>query len=133
MSDQNKNIREDEYPKNSLQLAGLTWDEYKYRHELCWNLIFKITLTTTILSIIPYLNNDIIPQAERLVFFTPLIGIAVSIIGGYRLIRELKLLDKIRKLHRAFQNNICKDINIGIYKPYDLTKGSHSRYMLQYI
>src|SRR3982751_5988436 len=101
------------------------WDEYKYRHELCWNLLFKITYTTTILSIIPYLNNDIIPQAKRLVFFTPLVGIVLSIVSGFRLRRELKLLDKIRTLHRHSQNNLYKDLSIDIYKPHDLAKGSH--------
>lgn len=109
-------------PKD-LELPKLIWDEYRHRHDLCWNLLFKITLTTTILSTIPYLNSKIIPQAKQLVFFTPVIGIAVSLIGGYRLFRELRLLDRIRKLHRTFQNNIFKDM--GIYKPHDLTEGSH--------
>ena len=103
MANQTENISEVKVNEDALALANFTWDEYKYRHELCWNLIFKLTLVTTTLSIIPYLNNNIIQQAERILFFTPLIAIGVSMIGGYRLYRELKLLDKIRNLHRAFQ------------------------------
>lgn len=90
-------------PFNNHELASITWDEYKYRHELCWNLIFKITLITTTLSIIPYLNNNIIEKAEPIVFFTPLIGIAVAIFGRIRLLKEINLLDIIRDAHREIQ------------------------------
>jgi hypothetical protein len=103
----------DQQLKNN-ELATLTWEEYKYRHELCWNLIFKITLITATLSIIPYLKNSIIEKAEPLVFFTPLIGIAVAIFGKLRLLRELKILDDIRKAYRdiqtaRFEKNIHTD------------------------
>ncbi len=103
MANSSENIPEVTVDGNALPVANMTWDEYKYRHQLCWDLIFKITLVTATLSIIPYLDNKIIPQAKLILFFTPLVGIGVSTIGGYRLYRELKLLDKIRNLHRAFQ------------------------------
>ena len=126
VNNKNENIEEVKVDSDALALAKLTWDEYKYRHELCWNLIFKITLVTATLSIIPYLKNEIIPKAELLVFFTPLIGIGVSAIGGYRLYKELKLLDKIRNLHRAFQKKTFDELYNKLFqKPLHELNGSH--------
>lgn len=106
MSQQNHGNESTNESRDLLDLKNSNWDEYKYRHQLCWELLFKITLVTTTLSILPYLNNDIIPAAKRLIFITPLIGIGVSAFGGYRLYRELLLLDKIRDLHRVIQNKL---------------------------
>ncbi len=103
MNDQNENTEEVKVNSDALNLAKLTWDEYQYRHQLCWNLIFKITYVTAFLSIIPYLSDNIIGKAKPFVFYTPLLAIGVSIIGGARLYKELRLLDKIRNLHRIFQ------------------------------
>jgi hypothetical protein len=104
MNNQDNNIKATKSTDDSLDTERLTWEEYKYRHELCWNLLFKITLVATTLSIIPYLNNAIITEAKHLVIFTPLIAIAISVIGAIRLSGELKLLDKIRYIHRKLQN-----------------------------
>lgn len=93
-------------PDDDLELAKLGWDEYKYRHEFCWNLLSRITLVTVALSIIPYLEEKYSDDATRLVIFTPLIGILFALLGAIRLYRELKLLDKMRSVHREFQNRI---------------------------
>lgn len=91
---------------DELEFAKLTWEEYKYRHEFCWNLMSRITLITTTLSILPYLDKDFTEKAKALVIFTPLIGILFAILGSLRLHRELKLLDRIRGLYRKFQNTL---------------------------
>ena len=103
---ENQNVTDD----TELNKATLIWEEYRHRHELCWNLIFRITIVTSTLSIIPYLDDVIIKGTESIVLFTPVIGILVFLFGGYRLYRELKLFEKIKFLHREFQNKIYGDL-----------------------
>ena len=86
----------------------LIWEEYRYRHEFCWSLVSRITLITTTLSILPYISNgdEFTIKGKVLVNFTPFIGVFFAILGSIRLYRELKLLDRIRRLYRLFQNAI---------------------------
>src|SRR5207302_5459121 len=35
------------------------WDEYKYRHGLCWKAIYKIIAVVTLLGVLPYAKPDV--------------------------------------------------------------------------
>lgn len=91
---------------HNLELDKLVWDEYKYRHELCWSLTFKITIAVATLSIIPYLDKSIKEQAGPIAFLTTFIAIFLGVIGVNRLNSELKHLDKVRKRHRTLQQKL---------------------------
>jgi len=129
MANSSENIPVVKVDDKDLPQPELIWNEYKYRHELCWNLLFKITLVTATLSIIPYLKDVIIPKAEQFVIYTPLVGIGVAGIGGYRLYRELKLLDKFRRLHRAFQKKTYDEKYKDLFQE-DLHKSYESNFTL---
>jgi hypothetical protein len=34
--------------------SAAVWDEYKYRHDLCWRLLFRTTVVVVTLSCLPY-------------------------------------------------------------------------------
>ena len=42
-----------------LELCNYFWDEYKYRHDLIWQRIFRFTAAVVVLSIIPYVQENV--------------------------------------------------------------------------
>src|SRR5262245_29421263 len=96
-----------------LEKAQLLWDEYKYRHELCWKLIFQVTAAVAIVSIIPFTQVDIAKALGYWMVFLPALGIILTLFSMARLNKELDILDKIRAKHRAL-HKILYDIE---YKP----------------
>ena len=90
----------------NLELDKLVWDEYKYRHELCWSLLYKITIAVATLSVIPYLDEKIFPAARPIAVLTTLIAILLAIAGLRRLNSELKHLDKVRARHKVLQKKL---------------------------
>jgi hypothetical protein len=79
------------------------WDEYKYRHDLCWRLVFQLTTAVVIISVVPYIKPDVAKQLGSIIAVLPIIGIALTLLGYARLNREFALLDAIRGKHRELQ------------------------------
>lgn len=45
-------------PPGESDKSAAIWDEYKYRHDLCWRLLFHLTAVAVTLSIVPYAAPD---------------------------------------------------------------------------
>jgi len=43
-----------------VEVAALLWEEYKYRHDLIWRLLFRVTAVAALLSIAPFTIDDVI-------------------------------------------------------------------------
>jgi hypothetical protein len=112
---------------NKLNLAKYLWDEYKYRHEHCWNLTFKFTLSVVTLGIIPYIKSEKFAVPDLIIrIIPPLLSIALSLLGRKQLKRELEILDHIRSLYRPLQDTIT--IPFVNNKPSTFT-----RFILRYL
>lgn len=46
-----------------VEVAKLVWEEYKYRHDLIWRLLFRITAAAIVLSIVPFTVSDPVRRA----------------------------------------------------------------------
>jgi hypothetical protein len=79
------------------------WEEYKYRHELCWKLIIQITIAVVIILIIPYTKTDIAKSLGNWIVTLPIVAIILLIFSYARLSRELDILHKIRTTYRELQ------------------------------
>lgn len=89
-----------------IEPAKLIWDEYKYRHEHVWKLIFQITVAVVVVSIIPYSQVHVGEKLRELVVVLPVIGLALTLIGLARLSGELRILEKVRARHRQLQRDL---------------------------
>ena len=91
-------------PKDyTLDDAKYIWDEYRYRHEHIWGLIFKITAAVVAVSIAPYIANDrTLVALKLLIICLPAIGLALVILCWFRLKREFKILNEVKNKHREF-------------------------------
>jgi hypothetical protein len=89
-----------------VEEANLLWDEYKYRHELCWRLIIQITTAVVAILIIPYIRPNITDLVGLWILALPLLAVILVVFSISRLKRELGILDKIRKAHRDRQGRV---------------------------
>jgi hypothetical protein len=81
--------------------ASLVWDEYKYRHDLCWRLVFQLTAAVVALNIVPYVQEHVAATLHYWVLSLPAIGLALALFGRERLRREHDILDRVRRRHRV--------------------------------
>ena len=88
-------------PRLMSENAERIWDEYKYRHELIWGLVFKITAAVVAVSILPYaLKDDVETKLDVFILALPLIGLLLTVICTSRIRKECRLLDILRERHR---------------------------------
>ena len=105
-----------EWDASKTQDAERIWDEYKHRHDLCWKLIFQFTIAAVVISIIPYVKEDIAHKLREGILLLPLLAVAFTGLGWRRLSRELRLLGVIRRKHRELQGLKEKDQESGFTK-----------------
>jgi hypothetical protein len=91
---------EREEAKKDVQIL---WEEYKYRHELCWKNTFQITLAFVALSVIPYLHKEVVRALGWTVIAAPLLALALVGFAVLVMINELILFGKIKGKYREKQ------------------------------
>ena len=111
-----------------LAEAKFLWDEYRYRHEHCWNLVFKITAAVVTILVIPYIRSDIRELVGILILALPLTAIGLVLFSYFRLNRELDVLSKVKKAHRQRQSRAHPGIG---HDDHESTfKGHVQRYLI---
>ncbi|NIR73398.1 MAG: hypothetical protein GWN62_18970 [Aliifodinibius sp.] len=89
-----------------LKQCQYLWEEYKYRHDLIWQRLFRFTTAVVLISIIPYIQQDIVLRLGKYILIAPLLA---SILAGFVLIvmrNELNLFGNIKQAYRRRQNNL---------------------------
>jgi lysylphosphatidylglycerol synthetase-like protein (DUF2156 family) len=73
------------YPGNESTVQTLSYllDEYKYRHDLIWRLLFQITLVVVVLSYVPYLQYGTGSVATTFGAVVLTLPALAAIIAGY--------------------------------------------------
>jgi hypothetical protein len=86
----------------------LVWDEYKYRHDLCWRLLFQLTAAVVTLNVVPYVAEGVADKLGYWILAAPAVGLLLALTGWRRLRGEHALLDDVRRRHR--------DLSRGLYR-----------------
>jgi hypothetical protein len=104
-------------PPQNLGVAGYLWEEYRYRHDLVWRLMFRVTSVVTILLLVPFIADD---GARRIagnwILVPPILAIAVALMGIIELDLEMKLFKRVQDTYRECQDAILQ--NTKTWKPY---------------
>jgi hypothetical protein len=83
-------------PASESDKSGAVWEEYKYRHDLCWRLIFQITAVVVTLSLVPYLADEVlVVRLGAWILFVPLLAFLVTFFGLLLMQLELKLFSDV--------------------------------------
>jgi hypothetical protein len=102
----------DESARNSTSLlaverAKYLWEEYRYRHDLIWRLLFRMTAAAVLLSIAPFTIDDLAKEtAGDWVNALPALALALVAISWVVLLFELKLFNPINREHTASQDEV---------------------------
>jgi hypothetical protein len=88
---------------------SVVWEEYKYRHDLCWRLVLQTTLAVVALHAVPYVNREVTLELGVAVVMVPIIGVILSGFAWLRLRSEHALLDRIRHQHRTLNPDLYGD------------------------
>ena len=92
---------------HELELARYLWEEYKYRHDLIWRLLFRVTAVAALLSIAPFTISDTAGQrAGFLVKFLPGLAIGLVLASWIVLIVELRLFKPIDRHYVRAQDSV---------------------------
>jgi hypothetical protein len=86
-----------------LNKARFLWEEYSYRHDLCWKLIFQTTAVVILILVIPFTKIDIVKIVNYWIISLPSIATVFLVFMYCRMTKELSLLEKVRTKHREFQ------------------------------
>jgi hypothetical protein len=96
--------------QDNLTRAEHLWNEFQYRHDLIWNLVFRLTIAVVLLGIIPYTQSDLIKMLGLAfswwILIPPLLGAVLAWIGFRRIRSELNQLEYIWCLYRRLQDDL---------------------------
>jgi hypothetical protein len=96
--------------QDNLKRAEYLWNEFQYRHDLIWNLVFRLTIAVVLLGIIPYTQSQLITRLEGfwvvILLVPPILGVVLAGIGFNRIRHELKHLEYIYGHYRPLQDHL---------------------------
>lgn len=93
-----------------LEVVNYLWSEYRYRHELCWNAVLKISLAVLTLVAIPYVRNELTAQLGHWMLVPAAIGTGLAMFGIKVVRNELDLFAKIKLAYRIVQNRLLGQV-----------------------
>jgi hypothetical protein len=87
----------------TIEKADLVWDIYKYRHDLCWRLLFQTVIAVVFVSVAPYINEDVTLALGWWILVSPGVGVVLTVLSVVRLLTELDLWKEIKDGHHELQ------------------------------
>jgi hypothetical protein len=92
---------------HELELAKYLWEEFKYRHDLIWRLLFRVTAVAALLSIAPFTISDVAgSKAGFWVKFLPALAIGLVLASWIVLLVELRLFRPIDRQYVRAQDSV---------------------------
>jgi hypothetical protein len=93
--------------KSPVEVAQYLWEEYSYRHDLIWRLLFRVTAAATALSIAPFgIENLVVRQVGLWVAFLPVLAVLLVVGSSPLFYTELRRFHRIKDYYRRFQNEV---------------------------
>lgn len=102
-------IRKNPLTVTTLQKCQYLWEEYKYRHDLIWQRIFLFTTAVVLLSLIPYVQQDIARKLDIGILIAPGLATLLAVFVRVVITNELELFRKIKTAYRRQQNKLLDD------------------------
>jgi hypothetical protein len=97
----------------SLEFAKYLWEEYKYRHDLIWRLLFRVTAVAALLSIVPFTISDSVREnAGFAVNLVPALALVLILASWRLLVFEWKLFAPIVTDYREAQKRARQGLQL---------------------
>lgn len=95
--------------QQEIEFSKYLWEEYKYRHDLVWRLLFRFTGAIVAIIIAPYVYTDASSEVGNWIIVLPLLALILSIIGFFWIRFELDLFGSIDYKFNEYQSYIFND------------------------
>jgi hypothetical protein len=88
------------------------WDEYKYRHGLCWKAVYKIVAVVIVLAVLPYAKPELTRSMSlgRWMLAPPIIGTLFAVFGVFVVNNELRLFSQVKVAYHALQKQFFESV-----------------------
>ena len=83
--------------RNNFELLKLHFEEFKYRHELFWQLFFRFALAILFLLALPFAYPTTVAQFKAFVIFLPIAADIVTVFSFWLLMAEYRRLATVRQ------------------------------------
>jgi hypothetical protein len=94
----------------AVQRAQYVWEEYRYRHDLIWKLLFRMTAVAVLLAITPFTIKDLASEsAEDWVKLLPAIALVLVAASAIVLRSELARFASINRIYDVVQEQAIGD------------------------
>jgi hypothetical protein len=106
----------------ALKQCQYLWKEFKYRHDLIWQRIFRFTTAVVLISMIPYVQRDIARLLGAGILIAPVLATILAVFVLVVMWNELKLFRKITTAYWRQQNELLdQDLqhNLSAKRPFD--------------
>lgn len=80
------------------------WDEYKYRHDLCWRTVYRALFAVVFLAAIPYVRIDLAKALNFWMIIPTVLGVFIAVLSIFVVSNELERFGKIKDSYRELQN-----------------------------
>lgn len=88
---------------NALSRCQYLWEEYKYRHDMIWDRIFRFTGAEVVISTLPYLNPGITRRLEGWILLVPGLSCVLALFVFAVMWNELEVFGKVKNVYRVQQ------------------------------
>ena len=96
---------------SNLERAKYLWEEFRYRHDLIWRLLFRLTLVAVLLTITPFtINQSIRDRVDGWLTLLPILAILLAAGSGVLLATEFKLFAPIDNLYRWYREQALEGL-----------------------
>jgi len=96
-------------PVETTEWLAHLWSEYQYRHDLVWKRLFTTTLVVAVLSTIPYLQANLIPQLGWLILAAPALALPVLLSAATVIGNEYALFSTVKRSYRRAMRPLVPD------------------------
>lgn len=97
-----------------LEVAKYLWEEFKYRHDLIWRLLFRVTAVAALISIVPFTIGDLAEsRAHDLVKYLPVLATGLVLASWAVLLVELRLFTPVNRRYVEAQHDAVGEVRKG--------------------
>jgi hypothetical protein len=85
------------------QAADLLWNEWKYRHDLFWKMLFRWGASVLTLWAIPFLRPVVFKPLPRLALLFPLMAFVLSLFSAWLLAAEQRRFGMVNQMYNELR------------------------------
>jgi hypothetical protein len=98
----------DERERPAIDDLKYLWDEYRYRHELCWSAVYKVSAAVLAMAIVPYAKDTLTGIMGYWMLVPPALGALLAWFGRHLVSNELDIFASVKLAYHTVQTSLLR-------------------------